>query len=130
MILIASFAIPGTMPGLNDYIAGVNRNRHVGNAIKQKWTNAVALAAHSCQRVPDELLPIWIEYMFYERNRRRDKDNIEGFAKKVIQDGLVRAGVLENDGWKHIDGSASRFCVDAKNPRVEIKIYTEAENVK
>lgn len=52
----------------------------------------------------------------------RDKDNISSFGRKVIQDGLVRVGVLKNDGWKHIEGFSDRFRVDEKNPRVEVEI--------
>ena len=52
---------------------------------------------------------------------RRDKDNI-AFAKKFIQDSLVHAGVLQNDGWKHIEHFTDDFAVDPKNPRVEVVI--------
>jgi len=44
------------------------------------------------------------------------------FAKKFIQDSLVQMGVLENDGWKHIEYFTDSFAVDPKNPRVEVVI--------
>ena len=50
-----------------------------------------------------------------------DKDNI-AFAKKFIQDSLVHAGVLANDGWNQIEGFTDDFAVDPKNPRVEVTI--------
>lgn len=62
------------------------------------------------------------EHTWYERDRRRDKDNISSFGRKVIQDGLVKAGVLANDGWAQIAGFSDEFHVDAKRPRVEIEI--------
>lgn len=65
--------------------------------------------------------PVVIHYTWIEPNRRRDKDNI-AFAKKFIQDSLVHAGVLQNDGWKHIEHFTDDFAVDPKNPRVEVVI--------
>ena len=53
--------------------------------------------------------------------RRRDLDNV-AFAKKFIQDSLVHAGVLVNDGWNQIEGFTDDFAVDPKNPRVEVTI--------
>lgn len=49
-------------------------------------------------------------------------DNISSFGRKVIQDALVKAGVLRNDGWKEIRGFSDRFAVDAENPRIEVEI--------
>ena len=62
-----------------------------------------------------------IHYTWVEPNRRRDKDNI-AFAKKFVQDSLVRMGVLENDGWKQIEYFTDSFAVDPENPRVEVII--------
>jgi Holliday junction resolvase RusA-like endonuclease len=44
------------------------------------------------------------------------------FAKKFIQDSLVRAGVLKDDGWREIESFEDVFKVDKRNPRVEIEI--------
>ncbi len=64
-----------------------------------------------------------MRYTWYERSRRRDKDNISAFGRKVIQDSLVRElHVLQNDGWSNIEGFSDRFRVDKARPRVEIEI--------
>lgn len=47
--------------------------------------------------------PITMNYTWIEPDRARDKDNI-AFARKFIQDSLVKFGYLRNDGWKHILG--------------------------
>lgn len=65
--------------------------------------------------------PVIMRYTWIEPNRRRDKDNI-AFAKKFIQDALIRAGVLANDGWAQIKGFSDDFVVDRKRPRVEVEI--------
>lgn len=69
--------------------------------------------------------PVIIRYRFFEPDRRRDKDNISGYAHKVIQDSLVRCGVSRNDGWKNIENYSDEFAIDKKNPRIEVTI-TEA----
>ena len=63
-----------------------------------------------------------MEYTWYEPNKRRDKDNISSFGRKVIQDALVGAAVLKDDGWKHVVGFSDRFEVDKENPRIEVRI--------
>lgn len=47
---------------------------------------------------------------------------MSSFGRKVIQDALVRAGVLKNDGWAQIEGFSDEFRVDEKHPRVEVEI--------
>ena len=66
--------------------------------------------------------PVFMEYRWYERNKRRDLDNISSFGRKVIQDSLVYAHVLKNDGWKEIQGFSDTFFLDADNPRIEVFI--------
>lgn len=60
---------------------------------------------------------MYIRYRWIEKDRRRDKDNIS-FAKKFIQDALIDAQILPDDGWKWIEGFEDHFAVDRKNPRM------------
>ena len=64
--------------------------------------------------------PIHIHYKFIEKDRRRDKDNIASFGMKVIQDSLVKAGTIKNDGWKEVGSFSFSFGVDKENPRIEV----------
>lgn len=66
--------------------------------------------------------PVYMHYIWYEPNRRRDKDNVSGYGRKIIQDALVKGGYLRNDGWNEIAGFSDDFCVDKKNPRIEVYI--------
>jgi Holliday junction resolvase RusA-like endonuclease len=66
-----------------------------------------------------------LEITYYMENRKKDPDNILS-SKKFILDGLVQAGVLENDGWKQIKGFDESWEVDKKNPRVEVE-FKEVE---
>lgn len=106
--------IPGQLPGLNEYIGALDRSRHAGAALKKTAQRTVELCATTQLRGFRPVGPVWMKYTWYEPNRRRDKDNVSSFGRKVIQDGLVKVGVLENDGWANV--------VDAKRPRVEVEI--------
>ena len=66
--------------------------------------------------------PVKMRYRWYEKNQRRDLDNISSFGRKVIQDALVKTGVLVNDGWKDILGFSDAFFVDKDRPRIEVDI--------
>lgn len=114
--------IPTSLPGLNEFIEAERANRQKGASMKRQAQRVVEMCAKTQLRKFSPTGPVWMRYTWYERNRRRDKDNISSFGRKVIQDGLVKAGVLENDGWAQIDGFSDEFLVDEKRPRVEVEI--------
>lgn len=114
--------IPGTLNNLNDYIAAERANRHKGAKMKANNGNIVAVAIKQCLRGVRIEKPVYMEYSWFEKNKRRDLDNISSFGRKVIQDALVDAAVLKDDGWKYIAGFSDSFEVDKKNPRIEVLI--------
>lgn len=114
--------IPGELVDLNTYIRAERSNRYAGAKIKKKMTDYITLLAKRLKIENRPLrAPVLITYHWYCKDKRRDKDNI-AFAKKFIQDGLVNAGVLKNDGWNDIEEFADKFYIDQKNPRVEVEI--------
>lgn len=123
--------IPVIYPCLNDYIHAIARNKYAGNSMKRQWTELTAKYAKTqLKPLRKEQLPVTLKYTFFERNRRRDKDNIASFAMKTIQDGLVAAGIIENDGWKHVGKFECDFCAGEQFTGVKIEIYgnNEEEN--
>src|SRR5699024_3017311 len=60
-------------------------------------------------------------FVWYRKNRRNDPDNIQ-VGTKYIFDAFVKAGIIDNDGWKEINSITHKFRVDKDNPRVEIFI--------
>lgn len=115
--------IPGKLSGLNDYIAAERTNRHKGAKMKADNGNIVSAAIRQCVGGGVGIeKPVFMEYTWVEKNRRRDLDNISSFGRKVIQDALVDTGVLKDDVWKHIVGFSDRFEVDKTNPRIEVLI--------
>lgn len=114
--------IPGELPDLNTIIAESKRGRgkwQPYNEMKQEYTNIVAWIAKS--EIKKQLKKIDLDITWICKNRRKDKDNIMA-GTKFILDGLVAAGVIENDGWKQIGDISHKFKVDKHNPRIEVEI--------
>lgn len=59
--------------------------------------------------------------MFFKTNRRRDEDNAMG-SLKAVYDGIVDAGVVEDDTKKYMTRKMPIFHIDKRHPRVEITI--------
>lgn len=114
--------IPTRLNNLNDYITADRTNRYKGAAMKARNEALVKVAIKQQMRSIRIERPVYMEYTWYERNKRRDLDNISSFGRKVIQDALVQTRVLVNDGWNEIVGFSDQFYVDAANPRIEVLI--------
>lgn len=113
--------IKGRFPGINQYVQDCRNNKYGGNkAIRDSERVIIKELQEQCNDILTP--PVTLCYTFYEPNKRRDKDNISGFFHKVFQDSLVKAELLDNDGWDYIEGFHDYFEVDKKNPRIEIKI--------
>lgn len=117
----AELTIPFTLPNLNDYISAERTNRFKAAKMKHDAEEGVGWFIRS-QSLPRFDKPCFIEYRWFEKNKRRDLDNISSFGRKVIQDALVRNGVLANDGWANIVGFSDSFAVDKERPRIEVTI--------
>ncbi len=112
----------GQLPGLNEYIDACRRNKHFGAKLKKDAEDIVTVCARKTLRRWRASGPVFMRYVWYEPNRKRDKDNISGMGRKIIQDAMVRAGYLRNDGWSEIVGFSDEFYVDKKEPRIEVEI--------
>ena len=64
--------------------------------------------------------PVSIHCTWYRKDDKADHDNIAS-AKKIAIDGLVKAGILEDDDPAHIGDLSDAFYVD-DNPRVVVRI--------
>jgi hypothetical protein len=113
--------IPGELADLNAYTKANRTHYHSGAKIKQEETDRVAWLVKGKPQFEN---PVFINFKWYCKNERKDKDNV-AFAKKFILDGLVVGGVLKGDGWKHIKGWTDEFFIDKENPRVETDIFTK-----
>lgn len=117
-----TLVIHGRLPGLNELIDAERRHRQAGAKLKKDAERVVRMYIRQQFRGYRPKTPVTLYYYYYEPNRRRDLDNIAGFAHKVIQDSLVKEGILANDGWEYIKGFFDSFSVDKQFPRIEVEI--------
>lgn len=114
--------VPGRLPGLNEAFEAARRNKHVEAKTRREYENLIVWSAKRCLNGWRPKGQVVMHYTFYEPNRRRDKDNIAGYAVKLIQDSLVKAGYLRGDGWQYIEGYTLSWAVDKSRPRIEVII--------
>ena len=113
------FTIPGEFTDLNTYSTAERSHRLVAAKIKRSETDRVV---DECiiQKVHKALSqPLVWRFRWYCKNKRKDPDGIS-FGAKFILDGLQKAGVIDNDGWKQVSAIHHTFHVDVDNPRVHI----------
>lgn len=112
---VYEYIIPEIPPSNNKYIGRTNRWEY--QATKKRWADNIAVY---CKPRPTSPIPqavVKIKYYFADR-RRRDPDNYSG---KMLLDGLVRAGILQDDSFANIDLQLSAG-YDKDLPRVVIEI--------
>lgn len=108
----------GELPDLNTIIDQSKSHWANYSKMKKTYTSRVAQAAIGAKKVKKADIDI----TYYCKNRRKDPDNIIGGGNKFVLDGLVKAGVIPNDGWRHVNSLNCRCRLDKNNPRVEIRI--------
>ena len=110
--------IPGEMPDLNQIIKYSKQHWSTYSKLKRKYTDLVFLIGRRYGKIDGQA---YITFRWYCKDKRKDPDNIAA-GKKFILDGLVKAGVFEDDTWKQIKGFRDEFYLDPKEPRIEVEI--------
>ncbi len=65
---------------------------------------------------------VMVEVSFYYANkRRRDQDNAMG-SLKAVYDGIIDAGLVPDDDYKHMKRAMPEFLIDRACPRVMLTI--------
>ena len=118
-----AFFVPGKVPSINELLdakggtapkvasiimrhlpkKGKQRGARfdVYNDIKQDWKRRTVMAIGApFVRVK----ACYFGYLVIENEMRRDPSNICASAIKFIEDGIVEAGVMKDDGWKNVLG--------------------------
>ena len=113
-----TFVVDGELIDLNAYINAERGNRYQAANIKKCETLRCSIASRELAPITE---PVYIMFDWHTKNLRKDPDNV-AFAKKVILDGLVEAGILQGDGRRYVLGFADSFYVDAERPRVQVDL--------
>ena len=117
--------IKGRLPGLNEYTDACRTNPRAGARMKQDAQELAMWHILSQMRGQRFTKPVFLLFTFYEQDRRRDRDNVSSFARKVIQDALVKCGNLQDDGWDYVTGYLDKFEVDKKEPRIVVEFIEQ-----
>lgn len=100
-----TITIKGKLPSLNEYIAACRTNPHVGAKLKQETEDLIIIQLGKMKPITS---PVFIHFVWHEKTRRRDKDNVAA-AKKFVLDAMQKAGKLVNDNNNYIKGFADLF---------------------
>ena len=65
-------------------------------------------------------------FVWQEKDKRRDPDNISSAATKFILDAMVRSKLLDNDGWNQVKGHCHKYITSKGNPGVSISMIDPA----
>lgn len=116
-----TLVIYGRLDGLNEYTKACRTNKFVG--AKMKTDNEKLISQCIKEQIPEVKFEGQVELNFrwYEKNRRRDLDNI-CMAKKWVLDALVSNGIIKTDDWQGVKGFTDNFFIDKENPRIEVDI--------
>ena len=119
--MIQQFTIPGRLPGLNEIIGTANCHWAKGYRLKKEAMQQVQIYALVAKIKPVQGRAE-VTIACFEGNKKRDTDNVQAGANKIILDALQGMGILQGDGWKYIDRIPVPVQLDRKNPRIEVKI--------
>lgn len=135
MIELKKLEVPDILPTLNEVIESSKKvyqtsgsKRIPGGKYwkeKRKLTGDISTLAKAASLTLNRL-PVDFLFVWYRRDRRTDKDNIT-VGQKYVLDGLVEAGVLENDGWSQIGDLFHLFKLDKENPRLVVYMGIQRE---
>lgn len=99
------FRIAFQLPTLNDYTYAQRVNRYVGakfkKGIEQQIKSGILEGLQAGTLEPRGETPSEILIVFYEKNKRRDVDNIQS-STKFILDSMVGLDIIKNDTQKYI----------------------------
>lgn len=115
--------IAGPLPSLNELIDAAKGHGGRGygySKLKREWGTLVWGLAKAARLKPVASAVLTFEWR--ERDRRRDPDNVSSAGRKLILDGLVKAGVLSGDGWTGVRAFSDVWLVDPHAPGVLVRI--------
>lgn len=118
--MVDKLTIPLPLMTQNEYTNATRSNKFAGSKIKKEMTGICA--QHSRVAKNKGLVvetPFKATFEWFMKDKRQDLDNI-AFQKKFILDGMIKAKLIENDGYKQHRQSEDLYLIDKEYQRVEI----------
>jgi len=130
--VIHSFTIKGThwkencLPSLNDVIAEATKHPKAYWRLKTSMERAVISAIRKDLKGYKATTRVRLYILWGEKNKgiKRDFDNITGGGMKIINDALVKSGVIKDDSPDYLLPTQSQF-VYTKEPYIKVEIREE-----
>lgn len=98
------------------------------NTIKADWKEKVVAVVKHTGFIQVEAC--YFSYLVVEKTRKRDPSNIASAATKFIEDGLIEAGVMPNDGWDNVLGINCYWELDRPGEAGVFVLMTDSEMLK
>jgi len=111
------FFIPGPLPGMNEMIDQARTHWSESAKSRKMWVRHISNIIGNVPRFEQ----VYIYYHWLEKDRRRDPDNIVA-GMKLINDAMIDAGLISNDGWLQIIGFQHTWSVDKKRPGCYVRV--------
>jgi hypothetical protein len=124
-----SFFLDFPLPTLNEMIRTARGNKFAAAAQKKKYTDLVAMEI-VVQTERPHFEAISLDITWIETKKKRDPDNVTGSGLKFLMDGIVAAGIIDDDDRDHVASITNRIAVSdsrgvvVKVTRVPIPLYT------
>lgn len=113
--------IPLKLPSINNYIDICRRNKYQASKYKKDIEKEISIFLN---RLPQIKKPIFINFVWIEKDRRRDLDNLS-FGKKFILDAMVKCGKIKDDSRRYVIGFSDTFEIGN-----DTKVYLYIEEVE
>ena len=120
-----TFTITQRLDGLNEYTAECRGNKYGGGKCKKK-NEEIILAAIAKANLKAVTGAYWVNFIWYEARKTRDKDNV-AFAKKFILDALQKAKITKGDDNRYLMGFYDDFIYGKGNGVVVDIVEKEKE---
>lgn len=108
------------------FLVGLNwfRNAHylVNNQVKKHYHDLVIdqiLRGYNGIKLHGK---VSVHYDVFVKTHNTDGPNVRSVIEKYVLDGLVKAGVIEEDNVKILVADSSCYYIDKEDPRVEITV--------
>jgi hypothetical protein len=95
------------------------------NSVKQDWKKKTISAV--IKQGFDAVHHSYFHYLIIEQTKKRDPSNICSAGIKFVEDGLIEAGVIPNDGWKNVLGIRIHW---HHEPKCEPGIYVMMSDIR
>lgn len=118
---VVSFTIHGETISLNEYINAERSNRFMAAKIKREEMERIMWQLPS-DRVTEK---IDVTFQAFLKDKRKDPDNVYTIFCKFCLDAMVKKGMIENDGQKHI-GRITFEPVEIGEPKIEVTLSPSA----